>query len=134
MVRADTLLSFLHTKTNIPLFYSCVNTFLSFISHTECSYYTRTGMSADNRSNIMDKYILNAHFLTNQLRHILCIFQAIAVGNHNDLIVPSLRTLHCHVDNLMQRFLTTALFSVFLERTIIILMNDRFYFYLVAYV
>ena len=56
MVRADTLLSFLHTKVNIPLFYSCVNTFLSFISHTECSYYTRTSMTADNRSNIMDKY------------------------------------------------------------------------------
>jgi len=83
-------------------------------------------MAPDYRSDIIDQDILNAHLLTRQLCQILRFIQAVPMSDHNNIIIPSFRLLHGHINNLMDRFLTSALFSDDLKLSVIIHMDNRF--------
>ena len=93
-VRVDTLLCFLLNATiNVPYPLSSVNTFsvfLPFISHTEYRYNSRARMAPDHGPDIIDQNIVDSHFLAHQLRHVLCILDAVSMGDHDNIIVPAL--------------------------------------------
>lgn len=79
----------LFSKQNTQIFYRSKIRFLSFISHTEHSYYTRTCMTSYHCSDIVDQNIFNTHLLTYKLRHIFRIFDTVSVSNHNQIILPA---------------------------------------------
>ena len=40
-------------------------------------------------ADIIDEDILDPHLLPHALRHVLCVFNAVSVGDHDNLIVPA---------------------------------------------
>ena len=68
---------------------SPTNPDLPLIAHTEYCHHSRTCMASDHGPDVVDQDIVNAHFLADELCHILCVFDAVSVCDHNDVIVPA---------------------------------------------
>ena len=84
-------------------------------------------MTSDHCSDIIDQNILYSHLLSDTSGNILCIFQAISVRDHYDLILPAFRLFYCHINNFIQRLLATTFFRNHLKFSIVIHMYDRFH-------
>src|SRR5699024_6786775 len=99
---------------------------LSLIPHTEYCHYPRAGMASDHGSDVVDKDVVNVHLLTHKFCHIFCVFQAVAVCDHDNVIVPAFCLLYCHVNDLVKGFFTSALFPDHLKFSFIVHMYDGF--------
>ena len=86
-------------------------------------------MSSDNSSDIVNINVLDSHFFLNSFCNILCIFRAITMCDHYDLIFISLCLLCGHVYDLVQRLLSATLFANYFQTSIIIHNNDWFNLY-----
>ena len=102
---------------------------LSLASHAEHSNYSRSCMASDYRPDIVYQDIVNPHLLTDKSCRVLCVIYTVSVSDHNDIIVPSFCLLNRHINNLVERFLASPLFSDHLEFSLIVHMYDRLYLY-----
>ena len=67
-------------------------------------------MASDHCTDIVDQDIVDPHLLSHKLRHIFGVPDAVAVCDHDDVIIPALRLLRRHIHDLVERFLPSALF------------------------
>ena len=81
-------------------------------------------MASDHSSDIIDQYIIDPHFFANKFCHVFRIIDTVAVSDHNDIVIPSFGLFYSHINNLIQRFLSSSLFSDYLELSVVVHMYD----------